>query len=147
MAEIMVQTLLHPLIVCGHLSGKLLAMLGHLSGNLLAMLGHLSGNLLAMRGHLSRKLLVVLPKLSRKGKIGVDRSRRARGGSRDMNSREDRLRLRSRRTSLARILLRRVLLMSTDCSIDRSEERSKFNCFKRRVMSIPKGKCRFGTRR
>ena len=53
-AEIMVQTLLHPLIVCGHLSGKLLAMLGHLSGNLLAMLGHLSGN-----------LLLVLPKLSR----------------------------------------------------------------------------------
>ena len=82
-AKITVQTLLHPLIVCGHLSGKLLA-----------MLGQLSENLLAMRGHLSRKLLVLLLKLSREGKIGVDRSRRARGGSRDMNSREDRLRLR-----------------------------------------------------
>jgi len=64
-AEIMVQTLLHPLIVCGHLSRKLLAMLGQLSENLLAMLGHLSGNLLAMRRHLSRKLLVMLLKLSR----------------------------------------------------------------------------------
>ena len=52
MAEIMVQTLLHPLIVCGHLRG-----------NLLAMLDHLSGNLLAMHGHLSGKVLVVLPNL------------------------------------------------------------------------------------
>ena len=54
MAEIIVQTLLQPLIVCGHLSGKLLAMLGHLSENLLMVRRHLSGN-----------LLVMLPKLSR----------------------------------------------------------------------------------
>jgi len=42
MAEIIVQTLLHPLIVCGHLSRNLLAVLGHLSGNLLMVRGYLS---------------------------------------------------------------------------------------------------------
>ena len=41
-AEIIVQTLLHPLIVCGHLSGNLLAVLGHLSGNLLMVRSYLS---------------------------------------------------------------------------------------------------------
>ena len=40
---------------------------------------------------------------------------------------------------LARILLRRVLLMSTDGSMDHSVERSNFNCLKSQVMSILNG--------
>jgi len=49
--------------------------------------------------------------------------------------------------SLTRILLRRVLLMLTDGSMDRSTERSNFKSLRSRIMSIPNGKCRFEIRR
>ena len=40
--------------------------------------------------------------------------------------------------SLARILFRRVLLISTNGLMDRSVERSNFSCLRKRVMRIPK---------
>ena len=48
--------------------------------------------------------------------------------------------------SLACILLRRVLLISTNGSMDRSVERSNFNYLRSQVMSIPNCKYWFGIR-
>ena len=45
---------------------------------------------------------------------------------------------------LAHILFRRVMLISTDGSMDRSTERSNFNCLSR-VMSIPNGSADLGS--
>ena len=101
---------------------------------------------LKVSGHLSGHLLVVLLKLSGESMIGSKEAEEAEEDPRaaawmigwcwGAGAR-----------SLTHILLRRVLLMSTDGSMDRSVERSNLSCFRRRVISIPKGKCRFGTRR
>ena len=88
---------------------------------------------------------IMFTKLSRESCLWVNRGwggwRWSRG-----NNRNDRRGLRSRRRSLAHILMRRVLLMSTDGSMDYSTERSNFNCLRSRVMSIPNGKCQFRIR-